>query len=215
MPRDARKSARTTAVSALSRHRDELLSCTRCPKMIGPVVSGRPNLSPVLMVGQAPGDREGPAGRPFAWTAGKTLFKWYASIGLEEEAFRELAYMAAVCRCFPGKNPKGGDRVPDAIEIANCATWLDAEIALLQPTLLIPVGKLAIARFVDVKKLTEVIGQPRKVTYGGHSMDMIALPHPSGASTWHHTEPGKTLLREALAQIAAHPAWRQLVHKAA
>lgn len=215
MPRAARKRAPTATVSALSRHRDSLRSCTRCPNMIGPVVAGLPNLSPVLMVGQAPGDREGPAGRPFAWTAGKTLFKWYASIGLEEEAFRNLAYMAAVCRCFPGKNPKGGDRVPNATEIANCASWLDAEISMLKPTLLIPVGKLAIAQFVAVKKLTDVIGKQREIAYAGHAMDMIALPHPSGASTWHHTEPGKTLLGEALKQIAAHPAWQQLLRKAA
>jgi uracil-DNA glycosylase len=194
----------------LQRHRDALLACEACPRMIGPVVCGRAVVSPVLMVGQAPGDREGSLGRPFAWTAGKTLFKWYASIGLEEEAFRSRAYMAAVCRCFPGKKPKGGDRVPDVDEIARCGRWLDAEIALLRPRLLIPVGKLAISQFVDVNRLTEVVGKQLRIERNGHSMDAIALPHPSGASTWHRMEPGKALLAKALAMIAQHSAWRAI-----
>ena len=90
-----------------------------------------------MLIGQAPGDREGPAGKPFAWTAGKTLFKWIASIGLDEESFRSRVYMAAVCRCFPGKLPAGGDRVPDHTEIAACARWWQAELALLRPRLII------------------------------------------------------------------------------
>jgi uracil-DNA glycosylase len=194
----------------LNKHREALLGCTACPQMVGPVVSGLAVSSPVLMVGQAPGDKEGQFGKPFAWTAGKTLFKWYASIGLEEEAFRNKAYMAAVCRCFPGKNPKGGDRVPDATEIANCGRWLDAEIAMIRPQLLIPIGKLAITQFVEAGRLTEVIGKTLQIERSGHTMDVIALPHPSGASTWHRMEPGKTLLNEALALIAQHRAWRAI-----
>lgn len=176
--------------------------------MVGPVVAGLPVASTVLMVGQAPGDREGGLGRPFAWTAGKTLFRWFASIGLPEAEFRRRVYMAAVCRCFPGKQPRGGDRVPDGEEIEACGTWLDAEVAMLRPRLLIPVGKLAITRFVAVHKLTEIIGRSVPISHNGHAMDAIALPHPSGASTWHRMEPGKTLLAEALARIEAHPAWQ-------
>ena len=204
-------SARIASQRKLDEHRKSLLRCAACPNMVGPVVSGLAVRSPVMMVGQAPGDKEGQFGKPFAWTAGKTLFKWYASIGLEEDAFRTRAYMAAVCRCFPGKNPKGGDRVPDKVEIANCGAWLDAEIDMLRPQLLIPVGKLAIAQFAEVDKLKDIIGKPFEVTRAGHTMEAIALPHPSGASTWHRTEPGKSLLTDALALIAKHPAWRSLV----
>ncbi|HEY1547317.1 MAG TPA: uracil-DNA glycosylase family protein, partial [Kofleriaceae bacterium] len=78
--------------------------------MIGPVVTGEPVMSPVMLVGQAPGIKEGPAGRPFAWTAGKTMFQWFSEIGLDEASFRSRVYMAAVCRCFPGKANGGGDR---------------------------------------------------------------------------------------------------------
>lgn len=181
--------------------------------MIGPVVVGQPVTSSVLLIGQAPGDREGSLGRPFAWTAGKTLFKWFEGIGLEEKAFRERVYMAAVCRCFPGKKAKGGDRVPSEQEIEQCSRWLQAEFALLHPQLVLPVGKLAISRFLPVTKLTEVIGRIHHTTIDGRETDLIPLPHPSGASTWHRTEPGKTLLQDALDQIAHHPAWKNLLHE--
>ncbi len=179
--------------------------------MTGPVVSGSPVLSPILLVGQAPGDKEGGFGKPFAWTAGKTLFKWFESIGLNETEFRRRVYMAAVCRCFPGKNPKGGDRVPNRQEIENCAKWLQAEIDLLKPELILPVGKLAIAQLMPVKRLNDVVGGIHSVTFHGHRTDAIPLPHPSGASTWHRTEPGMALLESALDKIESHPAWRKVV----
>jgi len=200
-----------SALVQLGRHVKRLLSCTDCPQMIGPVVSGNPVLSPVMLIGQAPGVKEGPMGRPFAWTAGKTLFHWFGSLGMSEAEFRDRVYMAAVCRCFPGKAEAGGDRVPAPDEIARCSRHLVAEARLLRPQLVIPVGKLAIAQLVPVDKLTEVIGVRRRAKLDGIEFDMIALPHPSGASTWHRTEPGKTLLVQALAMIAAHPAWRSIL----
>lgn len=169
-------------------------------------------MSPVMLIGQAPGAKEGPAGKPFAWTAGKTMFGWFAGLGLDEEQFRSRVYMAAVCRCFPGKAPAGGDRVPSADEIKNCSKHLHAEVRILRPRLVIPVGKLAIAQlYPDVDKLTEIIGEQRRGELAGHAFDVIALPHPSGASTWHRTEPGKTLLARALALIEQHSAWRSLL----
>ncbi|MEO6773969.1 MAG: uracil-DNA glycosylase family protein [Kofleriaceae bacterium] len=180
--------------------------------MIGPVVTGEPVVSPVMLIGQAPGVKEGPAGKPFAWTAGKTLFQWFDQIDLAEQAFRERVYMAAVCRCFPGKAKTGGDRVPSDEEVAQCSRHLKAEIKLLEPRLVIPVGKLAITQlFPEVDKLVEVIGTRQRATLAGHTFDAIALPHPSGASTWHRTEPGKTLLVRALSLIAQHEAWQALV----
>jgi uracil-DNA glycosylase len=179
--------------------------------MTGPVITCTPNLSRILMVGQAPGEREGQFGRPFAWTAGKTLFGWYGQIGVDEARFRERVYIAAVCRCFPGKNPKGGDRVPDRDEITRCSKWLNAEIELLKPDLLIPVGKLAIEQFLPVKLLTGVIGKEHVIEVEGRPLDVIPLPHPSGVSTWHRVEPGKTLLQGALRLIERHSAWQEMV----
>ena len=174
-------------------------------------VIGNTVVSRVLLVGQAPGPKEPAIGKPFAWTAGKMLFKWFAGIGMDEEAFRGRVYMAAVCRCFPGKNPGGGDRVPDPDEIGNCSEWLDTELTILRPKLVIAVGKLAIQRFMPIGKLDEVVGRPHQVKYAGLTFDLAPLPHPSGASTWQHVQPGKTLLPRALALIAAHPAWRALL----
>ena len=198
------------SVQAIHELQALLKTCRCCPDMIPPVVTGKPVLSPVLSIGQAPGDKEGPAGKPFAWTAGKTLFKWFESIGVDEEQYRKQVYMAAVCRCFPGKNPKGGDRVPRRDEIEACAGWLQEEFALMKPELVIPIGKLAIGELMPVGKLTDVIGQQFEKELFGLQTSVIPLPHPSGASTWHRTEPGKMLLDKALQLIAAHSAWRGL-----
>jgi uracil-DNA glycosylase len=197
---------------ALRAHVKALHACRKCPRMASAPVSGGPVASKVLLVGQAPGVREPGLGRPFAWTAGRTLFRWFEeACGFGEEVFRAHVYMAAVCRCFPGKHPQGsGDRVPDAEEIANCAPWLEREIALLQPRLVIPVGKLAIAQFIEADKLAEVIGRRIPLERAGVKFEVIALPHPSGASTWHRTEPGNTLLREALSLLGRHPALRAI-----
>jgi len=167
-------------------------------------------MSKIILVGQAPGDREGVIGKPFGWTAGKTLFKWFASQGVSEIVFRQSVYIASVCRCFPGKKPKGGDRVPDRDEIATCKRWMDAEFALLQPRLIILVGKLAISQFLPVKKLTEVIGQRFEQEIAGQMCTLIPLPHPSGASTWHQSEPGSVLLRQALNELGMHPEWSSI-----
>jgi uracil-DNA glycosylase len=198
------------ALQAIAAHQAALRACRRCPDMQPPVITGLPVRSPVLLIGQAPGAREGALGRPFAWTAGKTLFQWFAGIGLEEAAFRQRVYMAAVCRCFPGKQPRGGDRVPSPREIANCRGWLERELVLLRPRLVIPVGKLAIQQFLPAERLVDVIGRVHRGEAAGLGFDLLPLPHPSGASTWHRTAPGKDLLAAALDLLGAHPAWREL-----
>ena len=196
----------------LRRHVTRLRGCEACPDMIRPVVTGQPVMSPVMLIGQAPGVKEGPAGKPFAWTAGKTMFGWFATLGLTEDQFRSRVYMAAVCRCFPGKAEGGGDRVPSPDEVRNCSKHMEAEVRILKPRLVIPVGKLAIAQlYPDIDKLTEIIGSSRRGQLAGHEFDVIALPHPSGASTWHRTEPGKSLLARALSMLERHEAWRELV----
>lgn len=197
--------------SAIADHINALSKCKKCPEMIGPVVTHQPILSKVLLVGQAPGPHEGRFGKPFAWTAGKTMFRWFQSIGIDEEHFRSFAYMSAVCRCFPGKSKQGGDRVPSRIEIANCGDWLKAEFEILDPTLVIPVGKLAIAQFMKADSLELVIGKQHSLNLHGKQRDVIPLPHPSGASTWFKREPGKTLLAHALELINRHPDWQKIL----
>lgn len=123
---------------------------------------------------------------------------------------RSRIYFAAVCRCFPGKAPSGTDRVPNPQEIRNCSSWMSDELEILRPRLVIPVGKLAIAQFIDCEKLEEVIGRKFVITRENHCFDLIPLPHPSGASPWHKIPPGRGLLIKAMRKIAGHPAMRRL-----
>ena len=175
--------------------------------MIRPVVHGPAVMAKVYLVGQAPGDKEGPAGKPFAWTAGKTLFRWFRqALKVDEQTVRDHVYFAAVARCFPGKAPKGGDRKPDEREVENCSRWMMSEVALLRPTLVLPVGTMAIERVLGHSgQLKDVVGRLHQTMFFGQKVDVIPLPHPSGASTWHITEPGKTLLIKALEIMASHP----------
>jgi uracil-DNA glycosylase len=187
----------------------ELDACRLCPRMVGPVVHGPPVDSKILLVGQAPGPHEGGIGKPFAWTAGKTLFKWLAQAtgGADEATIRDRVYFTAVARCFPGKAKGGGDRRPDEDEILNCRRYLDAETKILEPELVIAVGAMAIGEVLGhTGKLDQIVGTVRRVPYHGVLTDVVALPHPSGASTWHRREPGIGLLTAALGVVGKHPA---------
>jgi uracil-DNA glycosylase len=191
----------------LNEHVTRLLQCRRCPRMQSTPVTGGVVSSEVMLIGQAPGVREPVLQRPFAHTAGKTLFRWFEEFcGMNESAIRSTIYFAAVCRCYPGKTAAGGDRVPSPDEIRNCSSWMNDEINILQPRLIIPVGRLAIAQFIDCAKLENIIGRKFKARRAGRQFDLIPLPHPSGASPWHKLLPGKKLLEKAMRKIARHPA---------
>jgi len=177
------------------------------PRGFGPPVHGPPVASRIFLLGQAPGPHEARLGRPFAWTAGKTLFRWLArATGADEPTVRSRVYIAAVVRCFPGKTSGGGDRVPTAAECALWRGFLAREVEILRPALVLPVGRLAIQEVLGHSgPLAEVIGRAHRARYHGIDADVIPLPHPSGASTWFKVEPGRTLLDEALRLVADHP----------
>lgn len=193
-------------MKTLSSIHKNLKSCRACPEMCGVPVHGSANLTKVMLIGQAPGPHEADLGKPFAYTAGKTLFKWlYETTGLAEEELREKIYFAAVARCFPGKKTSGsGDRVPTGKEILNCRKFLEAEVNVLKPTCIIAVGKLAISEVLGPKifpknaPLDLVVGKKFFIHYHGIPVEVIPLPHPSGISMWYKKEPGKTLLTEGL-----------------
>lgn len=152
-----------------------------------------------MLVGQAPGQVETGGGEPFAGRAGRTLFRWLERVGLNEETAREWLYIAAVTRCYPGPHPSGrGDRVPSPAERERCSDWLESELRILQPALIIPVGRLAIDRFLGSVPLAHVVGRAHEVTRGGGWSEVIPLPHPSGASSWIHQPGNVALLDQAL-----------------
>jgi uracil-DNA glycosylase len=201
------RAARLAALEAVQRD----IRALRLPGFAGPPVHGPAVLSRVFLLGQAPGPHEARFGRPFAWTAGKTLFAWMArSFGATEEEFRERVYIAAVVRAFPGKTSSGGDRVPSPAEIEASRGFLAREMDILRPRLVIPVGRLAIEQVLGGgQKLDQVVGDVRRIEWHRREVDVIALPHPSGASTWFKVEPGRTLLERALRKLGAHPEIRR------
>jgi uracil-DNA glycosylase len=206
----ARRLSRAAQVDALRAvHRD--IRAFRSPGLLGLPVHGPPVPSRIFLLGQAPGPHEARFGRPFAWTAGKTLFGWFhRALGASEEEFRAQVYMAAVVRSFPGKTRGGGDRVPGPAEIAGSRGFIEREIEVLRPRLVIPVGRLAIEQVLGRKvPLDEVVGQGQRLRYHGIAVDVICLPHPSGASTWFKVEPGRSLLEKALRLLARHPEVRR------
>ncbi|MFL6584578.1 MAG: uracil-DNA glycosylase family protein [Chthoniobacterales bacterium] len=205
MPRASARQAR------LNDHVARLLQCRLCPRVVPPPVSGGAVLSQVMLIGQAPGVHEPVLKRPFAHTAGKTLFRWFEEFcRLDETAMRARVYFAAVNRCFPGKAPGGGDRVPAPDEIRNCSTWMNDEFEILRPRLVIPVGRLAIAQFIEFNKLDAVIGRKFTINLRGLGFEVIPLPHPSGASPWHKLSPGRELLGKGMRLIARHPVMREI-----
>jgi uracil-DNA glycosylase len=180
----------------------ELQRCRRCLEAGYPIVPNAvfsgPATAVVMIVGQAPGITETQAMRPFNGPSGRRLFRWLAEIGWEEDAFRATQYMTAVTKCFPGKGHGGkGDRVPTRAEQKLCAPFLERELALVDPQIVVPVGGLAVRRFLGRAKLVDLVGR----VYRQDSRWIAPLPHPSGASLWLNRPENQERVRRALAQI--------------
>lgn len=198
--------------AVLREHVAALRACRRCPRVVAPPVSGEPPavLPRVFLVGQAPGPHEREGNRLFAFTAGTRLFQWFARLGVSEEEFRARVWMAAAIRCFPGRAPQGGDRVPAPDEVATCADWLEREFAFVEPSTVIAIGQLAISRFLPkAAPLAERIGRSFPVEQFGLSFEVIPLPHPSGRSTWLIHPENQRLLSLALDRLAESSGWRE------
>ena len=156
----------------------------------------------LMIIGQAPGITEKEAGRPFNAGSGSRLFQWLGRAGIEESWFRQTQYMTAVTKCYPGRAKSGsGDRVPSRAEQALCRPYLEAEIRLVNPQLIIPVGRLAIGLFFPPKQpLQEIIGTEKQVD----GRWIVPLPHSSGASRWHQTTENRARIELAIQLIARH-----------
>ncbi|MEA2655291.1 MAG: uracil-DNA glycosylase [Chloroflexota bacterium] len=155
--------------------------------------------APFMLVGQAPGPTERVSRRPFSGRAGKELDRWMLRAGFASpDEFRKLTYIAALMRCFPGRNPAGnGDLRPPPAAVANCAHWLDAELRLLKPKALFLVGQMAINRFLGPAPLESRVGK----SFGDAPL-MVPLPHPSGQSRWLNNPANRDRLAAALALIS-------------
>jgi uracil-DNA glycosylase len=164
----------------------------------------------MMLVGQAPGESEVQAQRPFNGSAGRRLVEWLSEAGWTEQAFRETQYITAMTKCYPGKAPSGrGDRAPSRAEQRLCAPFLEREIALVAPQVLIAVGAIAVRRFLGPVKLGSVVGH----VYRREGRWVIPLPHPSGANLWLNRPEHQQLVRQALAHVANRSALLGLAAK--
>jgi uracil-DNA glycosylase len=211
-PRPIAKSP--TGRAALQAHQSACRQCSTCVDA-GIIPEANPTFqgewgARFLLVGQAPGRTERESRRPFSGRAGKELDRWMVQAGFKSpEEFRRRIYIAALMRCFPGRNSSDtGDLRPPPAAVANCAHWLDAELKILGPRVLIPVGQMAIERFLGLGRLEDRVGRRF-----GVSPVIVPLPHPSGQSRWLNDPANRRLLATALGllrDLIEHDASKQL-----
>jgi uracil-DNA glycosylase len=186
------------SLASLQRDNRGCRACAEAGFPLGslPVVEGHAGQR-AMVVGQAPGVVEGAQRRPWRGRAGSTLRRW---LQMDEAEFYSTFYCCSVTRCFPGPSPGGrGDRTPSPRELELCRLWLDWELRLLQPALVVTVGGLAARRVLGIDRLTDQVGVPRPL---GDAV-AIPLPHPSGASGWLNLPENRARLAEALDVVAA------------
>jgi uracil-DNA glycosylase len=181
----------------------------RCGDGSAPVLSGDGS-ERAMLIGQAPGWREIATGVPFAHDAGKRLAGWLALAGIGLDDFRNRWYVTSVSKCYPGRRPGASvDSPPSRADLTIWAPILEQEVRLLAPRLVLLVGGLAHRfAFGPSARLDDLVGRP--LTWElARGASVLALPHPSGASTWLN-DAGRTalwsrsieLLREAWAELA-------------
>ncbi len=162
----------------LAKVRAEARRCTRCPlyKTGTQTVFGEgPVKARVIMIGEQPGDQEDLAGRPFVGPAGKLLDRALAEAGIE----RDDVYVTNAVKHFKWK-PAGKRRLhqkPNAREVAACRVWLDTELALIQPELVVALGATAAQALMGrTFRVTRQRGQVLATPFGKR---FLATVHPS------------------------------------
>lgn len=160
-----------TGVSELTELYEEIATCQRCDLAKGrtQTVPGEgPENAEIMFVGEAPGFHEDRQGRPFVGAAGRFLEELLASIGLK----REEVFICNVIKCRPP-----GNRDPLSDEIEACKPFLDKQMELIQPKLIVTLGRCSMARYFPNAQITRIHGQPKRM--GGR----IYYPmfHPAAA----------------------------------
>ena len=173
MPRRT-KSAKTGALAQLH---DRIRVCDRCPlhrTRTQAVPGAGPVSARIMLVGEAPGRREDLSGQPFVGAAGKFLDELLASIGLS----RADVYITNVVKSRPVSGPPPGrNRTPAPAEIAACAPWLEDQLRLLRPKVIVTLGRIALEYFLPGRKIADVHG--RSIARG--RVTLLPLYHPAMA----------------------------------
>jgi uracil-DNA glycosylase family 4 len=193
-----------TRKEVLDAFADQVVRCRACQEAgylaranpIRPALLAEPRM---MLIGQAPGSVTDRLGYHFAGPAGRFLEKWLDQAGFPPGYFREHVYLTSLTRCFPGKSASGnGDRPPSRPEIALCGRFLEREFALVQPRVVLLVGKMAIDAFIGKQPLTETVGR----VFERDGRVYVPLPHASGVSRWLNDTSNKARLNQALAQLS-------------
>ena len=191
------------AAKQLERLHKEVLACTRCVERgylaaAHPIFSGR-HSDRIMLVGQAPGRVSVDKAVPFGGPSGPRLEHWLELAGFEKGAFRSRVYLTSLIKCDPGRSDRGhGDRKPSPQEVALCRPFLDDELRVVQPKVVLLVGTMAIAAFLRAAPLEEIVGT--LVEQDGKLL--LPLPHPSGASRWLNDPPHQEVLANAITKLA-------------
>ena len=181
-------------MSALAELYDEIVACRDCElaKYRTKVVPGEgAEDADLLFIGEAPGWHEDQQGRPFVGPAGQFLDQLLASIGLR----RAEVYIANVIKCRPPQN-----RDPLPVEIQTCRKWLDRQIEIIQPRMIVTLGRYSLARYFPNESIGKIHGRPRKLE------GVIYYPMYHPAAALHQGSLRRTIETDMLKipQILAH-----------
>jgi uracil-DNA glycosylase len=183
---------------------EDVVACRAC-ELAGHLARAnpiRPELlhdARIVLIGQAPGSVTDRKGYHFAGPAGTFLSAWLDRAGFPPNYFREHVYLTSLTRCFPGKSRSGnGDRPPSRAEIALCRPFLERELTLVNPRLVLLVGQVAIDGFLGKHPLTDTVGKVFHV----EGRTYVPLPHASGVSRWLNSSDNRARLDAALAELS-------------
>lgn len=188
--------------------------CTRCVEggyiaQAHPIFHGTV-VARIMVVGQAPGPTAAERPLPYSGASGRTLHQWLTEAGFPQDALYdpERFYLTSVTKCFPGRARSGaGDRAPSRAERLLCRGHLEAELELVQPELILALGRISIETFMPSLRgaaLSDIVGTARQAEQTNAAGALVLpLPHPSGVSRWHNEPDNRARLSRALAWLSA------------
>jgi uracil-DNA glycosylase family 4 len=182
-----------------------IVACRAC-ETAGYIGAARPLRHPwtvrqqTMIVGQAPGAQTEAKRFHFAGPGGVLLGRWMAAAGYDPEHWREQCYITSMTRCFPGKALRGGkgDRRPSPAELTRCRPFLEDELRLVQPRVVLAIGGMAIEHFLGRAALDKVVGTVAEL----NGRYVVPLPHPSGVSRWLNDPDHQRLVGQGLATLS-------------
>jgi uracil-DNA glycosylase len=209
-------------ISAFQKIHEAIFDCTACSDKGYFVMAVQPAWDPKkfqrttpqrwgMLIGQAPGLSEQQSGKAFQGRAGRGWEKWLLEAGFSLEQIRELFFKTSLTKCYPGQL-RGKDRRPSQVEIDLCAHFLIEQIAVVQPLVLVPMGKMAIQWFFPkVSILEEVIGEQLSWQHADAAHTIICLPHASPASAWWKNPANQPRIKKASGLL--YHLWRETAEK--